>query len=175
MLLPRKLRKFYSVVCVSATLAALLALAGCGYKLGAGGPDVLPQGQNTLALSKVDNPTLKTWLEPQLRADIRDELSARNIATWRDSGDSDFSMEIKILRYTESSYLTNEREETLKYVVDLRLEAKLFSSDEKLPVWESGPISVQEYYYNDAGLEEAKKLAVSLASRELADRMGDAF
>ncbi len=136
---------------------------------------MLPQGQKTLALAKVENPTLKTWLEPQLRADVRDEFASRNVATWRDSGESDFSLEIKILRYTESSYLTNEREETLKSVVDLRLEAKLYSSDEKLPIWESGPIDVQEYYYDDTDLEKARALAVSLASRELADRMGDAF
>jgi hypothetical protein len=154
-------------------LAALAA--GCGYSVGSSAPVVLPQGKRSLAINKVDNPTTELWLEPKLRSILRDELGGRGLAVWTDTSKAETLLNVRVMRLTRGAAVKDKRDKTLKYEVEIRLEGKLINGKDRTPLWESGAIMVSEYYYNEGDRESAEELCVTMAVRELADRMGQNF
>ncbi len=154
-----------------AALVTLL-LAACGYRCGGEAPAVL-QGRTNVAMGAFENPTVETWLEPSLRARVRDELASRALVTWTERGKADMTLGIQILRYSDLSTVKNEHEKTLKKAVTLRLEAKLLDAKNQTLVWRSGPFEVSWSYTDDSA--EAQEQILLLAARTLADRLGHAF
>jgi hypothetical protein len=153
---------------------AVLA-AGCGYSIGSSAPVVLPMGHRSLAVNKVDNPTTEIWLEPLLRSKLRDELGGRGVAVWTDSSKAESLLNVRIIRLTRGAAVKDKRDKTLKYEVEIRLEGKLINGKDRTPLWQSGPIMVSESYYSEGDRSAAEDLAVTMAVRELADRMGQAY
>ena len=156
---------------------SMVLAAGCGYQFAgssSSAPFVLPEGHRTLAMKEVVNPTLETWLEPDLRSMIRDEFSKRGKIRWTPLDQADATMSVQVLKYSETANIKNERGDTLKREVRLSLEAKLFNRSDGLLIWESGPIAVYETYLQ-GGLQEAREAVTARAIRMLADRMAHAY
>lgn len=158
-----------------AALACVLAATGCaGYQFAGQEHGVLSGQAKSLAFKDVDNPTLETWLEPRLRADIRDELARRGLADWTSTSKAETLLTIKVLHYTTRAKVKNRSDETIKYFVELSIEATLTGRETGAPVWNSGPVTRQESYL-EGELPDAREKVVDFAVRELADRMAHAF
>ncbi len=165
-------------VCVLLLAAALLH--GCGYGFAPkSGPSVLndkvKEGKSTLAIRKVENPTLQTWLEPTLRNDLRDEITSRASVTWVQPDAADMLLDLNITRYIIQAAIQDEKEKTLRYQVELVLEATLVDAAEGTVIWQSGPIRRIEFYLNDAEKSAAERDVVFQAVRVLVDHMGHSF
>ena len=156
-------------------LATSLALAACaGYRFAADAPVALPKGVQTLAIKRVDIPTMDYWLEPRLRSLVRDEFTRRGALRWVDKGQADALLVIRVIRYTTSAYLWDANEQSVKRTVALLLAADIVNAQDNTQLWTSGDISVTESYYGDDELPAAEE-AAQMAVRVLADRLGNGF
>lgn len=169
---PTELRRALSktlLVCLAA-----LALASCGYGFGADSASVLeppsPGTLPTLKIKSVENPTLYPWLPHILRAEVRDEIAARDIAHWVDSGKADYEISIKVARFTNRSWLTDPNDITLLYNVDMALEAIVYRGDSNEEIWRSGQISYSQSYE-----QIQERVAGGEITRELARRLASAM
>lgn len=156
-----------------------LALGGCGYTLGSESASIFSKHSGssqlpTLKVKDVDNPTLFSWLPYTLRNELREEIAARNLATWVDSGRADYEIELKIDSYTYRSSVYDPDDETLLYSATISVEATVYESGNNRVIWRSGRVS-----YSDSreSLEEkgAATYLVQNIARQLADRMRQAF
>lgn len=157
---------------------AALALGGCGYTLGADTPSIFTERNQgkipTLKVKSVENPTLFTWLPYSLRSHVRDEIAARKLAVWVDSGRADFEIDLKIASFTYRSSVYDENDATLLYSANLTVEAVVYEGGTNQIVWRSGAVS-----YSDSRETLEQKQAADLLleniARQLADRMRQAF
>lgn len=158
--------------------AAALSLAACGYGFGTEGESVLeapaPHVLPTMKIKNVENPTLYPWISHVVRNEIRDEVAARNLAAWVDSGKSDYEMALKVERFTFRSWLTNKDDETMLYSGSMTLEATIYKGDSNAVVWQSGAISYSQNYERVQERVVAADLTRELA-RRLASRMRQDF
>lgn len=167
-----------------ALLMALLLLmgavvSGCGYGFSPQGPSVLrqqqEQGKGSLALGTVENPTLEVWIEPVLRNKLRDEITSRENVTWAQPDTADMVMDLDIVRYIIDAAIQNREEQTLRYKVEIVLEATLKDAAEGVVIWRSGPVKRIEYFLNDNDRSAAEHEVVQQAVLVLVDRMGHSF
>ena len=90
-------------------LAACLVLAGCGYtwrgQEGSLSEDsVLGKGDKTLRIRDIEQTTLYPWLPYMIRSNIRDDMNARGLAIWKDSGETDFTLSVRVPSFQIRSY-----------------------------------------------------------------------
>lgn len=158
----------------TAVLFGILALAGCGYGLGAEGPSVLDTpaggGLPTLKIKSVENPTLYPWLSYILRTELRDEIAARDLARWVDSGKADYELAIKVERFTIRSWLTNADDATMLYSAEISMYGTVYRGDSNEEVWRSGTIGYSQNYDS----VQERTIAADL-TRELARRFASAM
>ncbi|MDR2605260.1 MAG: LPS assembly lipoprotein LptE [Desulfovibrio sp.] len=148
--------------------------AGCGYTLATDSPSVLGDGNKTLKVKGVDFPTLHPWLPNTLRSILRDEIGARRLARWVDSGPADFTIQINVLSFTNREWISSELDTTQLFASSITLEAVVYSGAENREVWRSGKISYSEY---EAQVDE-KALSGSILKqiiRRLCDEMRNTF
>ena len=155
-------------------LLCLFALAGCGYGLGVDGASVLetPAGNGlpTLKFKSVESPTFHTWLPHIVRAEIRDEIAARGLARWEDSGPTDYELAIKVERFTFRSWITDKDDTTMLYSANMALSGTVYRGNSNEVVWNSGNISYSQSY------ESVQERAVATdLTRELARRFAIAM
>ena len=157
---------------------AALTLASCGYGFGADSPSVLeppsPGVLPTLKIKSVDNPTLYPWLPHILRAEVRDEIAARDIARWVDSGKADYEITIKVERFTFRSWLTDSDDVTMLYSANMAVEAIIYRGDSNQEIWRSGRINYSQSYERVQERAAATDLTRELV-RRLASAMQHAF
>lgn len=165
----------HSLLLLSIAAAFLFSIGCGGYRFAADEPLVLPEGSRLLAMEEIDNPTMETWLSPQLRSLIRDEVASRGDVTWTSKADADSLLTVRVLRYTESARIKDDLERTLKKMVEIRIEATLTSTADETVLWDSGPVIAHETFLADGELSAARSRAVQMAVRELVDRLGHAF
>lgn len=167
-----------SLLLLCLLLLTLGALGGCGYTLGSESSSIFTEKTGgripTLKLKSVDNPTLFSWLPYTLRSNVRDEIAARNLATWVDSGRADFELDLKVASYTYRTSVYDEDDATQLYSANLTVEAIVYEGGTNQVIWRSGGVS-----YSDSRetLEEkgAADYLVQNIARQLADRMRNAF
>ncbi|MDR2669969.1 MAG: LPS assembly lipoprotein LptE [Desulfovibrio sp.] len=148
--------------------------AGCGYTLATDSPSVLGDGLKTLKVKGVDYPTLHPWLPNTLRSLLRDEIGARRLARWVDSGPADFTIQINVLSFTNREWISSELDTTELFASSITLEAVVYSGAENREVWRSDKISYSEY---EAQVDE-KALSGSILKqiiRRLCDEMRNTF
>jgi hypothetical protein len=172
-------------------LAALFVLpgllSGCGYGFTGGQATVLDSksraqqayfdgsGQaapllqqiHTLSIKSIDHHTLYPWLGQIIRSNLRDEISARKIAVWADSGVADYSLQVVVQAFTLRTSLSTAGDVSLLYDGNIRLTAIIYDSA-GVEVWRSGAISYSDTYdaYDERDVAEqlsaqAVKLLVS--------------
>lgn len=158
----------------TAVLFGILALAGCGYGLGTEGPSVLDTpaegGLPTLKFKSVENPTLYPWLSYVIRTELRDEIAARDIARWVDSGKADYELAITVENFVIRSWLTDTDNATTLYSASITLRGTVYRGDSNEEVWRSGTLQYSQSYDS---IQE-RTVAADL-TRELAHRFASAM
>lgn len=164
---------------INTLLLALVALAAlsCGYSFKHQGSSALPENIRTLYIASVENPTTETWLGPRLRSLLRDELTRRGWTRWTDKDDADGLMTITIDRFTRSSAVKDESEESVKYTASVTLSATIAERESGQEVWHSGNVGWSGSYYGSGENAEndADAYATEHAIRRLADLLGEGY
>ena len=166
-----------------ALLPALLALVlflgalldGCaGYKLATDTPSVVGDGSKTLKVKGVDYPTLQPWLPFVIRSRLRDEVNARYLAKWVDSGSADYEIQINVIGYTTRTWMRSELDTTLLYDSTMVIEGIVYDGSTNREIWRSGKISYMDRLENVDDKAVAEDLVTQLM-RMLVDRMRNTF
>lgn len=169
---------FRAVRRAALVLVAAFGLAACGYGFGSDSESVLVPVTGgvtpTLRIKSVDNPTLFPWITHIIRTEVRDELAARKLARWVDSGKTDYSLAIKVSSFTFRSWLTDKEDMTSLYSASMTFEGIVYKTDTNEEVWRSGPIAYSQNYEQVQERVAASELIRELA-RRLAARMQQAF
>jgi hypothetical protein len=154
-------------------LAALFLCGGCGYGLSSDMPTVIGDSRSTLKISSVEQPTLYPWVVYTVRSSIRDEITARNLATWVEGGESDYSMHIKVNSFTMRGAVTTRADQPLLYTGSVRITVSIYKESDNSESWRA-TIDYSDTFENETE-EEAARLLFIQASRRLADRMRNTF
>ena len=159
-------------------LAACLLLAGCGYtwrgQEGSLSEDsVLGKGDKTLRIRDIDQTTLYPWLPYMIRSQIRDDINARGLAVWKDSGETDVTLTGRVPSFQIRSY-GEYKTQTLLFTATIRMEFIVFDGKTNTEVWRSGLNSYSEQYEN-ANEEQAIRETVRMAIRRCMDNLQQRF
>lgn len=160
-------------------LSTALTLCGCGYSFtGQGtviGPDPeaasrLDPAFRTMALVRVENPTVEPWLEPRLRSLIRDEFTRRRFVTWADKDKAASLLTVVIKKFTRSTVVAGQQDQSLKLSTGLTLIFRVQRASDGVILWDSGEQGQSESFF--PGDSEGADLRVTdLAVRRMADLM----
>ena len=151
------------------------SLTGCGYTFSAMAPIDLPRDQTRLCITKFENPSTESWLEPSLRAEIRDEFTRRGQVQWVERNQAETLVTIRVLGYSSSSTLKGSDDETVTSAVQLRVAVDMYNASDHTLIWTSGTIYVSQSFKGSSNEQDAQEDAVSLAAERIADRLGQAF
>lgn len=165
-------------LCAALTLVAACSLSACGYGFGAGAETVLTPVTKgvtpTMKIKRVENPTLFPWITQVVRTEVRDELAARKIVRWVDTGKTDYELAIKIDSFTFRSWLTNRDDLTSLYSASMTFTGIVYRADTNEEIWRSGGIQYSQNYEQVQERVAAGELTRELA-RRLASRMQQVF
>ena len=156
-------------------LAPLLLLAACGYGFGPQRAGfVLPEGNRALSIDQVDNPTTESWLEPTLRADLRDELTRRGHIRWTERDRATGLVRVTVKSYSRPRAATGQQETTLYRYAVIVVSMRVIDPVDRTTIWDSGEVHTQ-YPFLRGEEAEADRTVVELAVRRLADRMTESY
>lgn len=160
-----------SVLRVACMVACCLMLTGCaGYTLSADAPSILGDGSKTIKIKGVENPTFYADLPYIVRSDVRNEVTARNLAVWRDSGPTDYTLQIRITRLTVRRWGGLDEDTRTVFTSTMGMEFIVYDGKTNAVFWRSG---VQTYSENINTYEEESALEVS--SKRLTEKLLDAM
>ncbi len=131
-------------------------------------------GSKTLKVKGVDNPTLYPWLPYSIRSALRDEIGARYLAKWVDSGSADYEIQINIISYTSREWIRTEVDTSQLYDTNLVIDAVLYEGSSNREIWRSGHISYAERTEH----AEEKRISgdiITQVMRLLADKLRNTF
>lgn len=151
-----------------------LCLGSCGYHLASSGSSVLGDGSSTLKIKGVDNPTLYPWLPHAIRSRLRDEIGARYLAKWVDSGSADYEIQINIVRFSSREWIRTEVDTSQLYDTNLTIEAILYEGSTNKEVWRSSKIAYSERS-EEVDEKEASVDIITQVIRLLADQLRNTF
>ena len=151
------------------------ALTGCGYSFSAMAPIDLPKDQTLLCITKFVNPSTEAWLEPSLRAELRDEFTRRGQVKWVAKNEAETLVTIRVIRYSSSSTLKGSDDETVTSAIQLSVAVDMYNAVEHNVIWTSGTVNVSQSFKGESTEQKAREDAVSLAAERIADRLGQAF
>jgi hypothetical protein len=165
---------FRAVLCAALWMIPLL-LSACGYGFGPQRADfVLPEDRRALFIIEVDNPTTESWLEPTLRADLRDELTRRGHISWTDRNRATALVRVTIESYSRPRALTGKEETTVYRNASIKVNMRIVDPVDNTAIWSSGSVQAQ-YPFLQGDEREADETVVKLAVRQLADRMNESY
>ncbi|KAB1442995.1 LPS assembly lipoprotein LptE [Pseudodesulfovibrio senegalensis] len=153
---------------------SLCILAGCGYSFPDGSTSSLPPQYRSLAINKVEHPTLYSWLEPRLRSLLRDELNRRDWVTWTSKKNARAWINIDVERYYRQAAVTGESDETLRSEASITMTATIVSPADGHVIWKSETIKESWPYYGGEE-EEADDEVTALAIRRLARQLSQNY
>lgn len=168
---------------LSLLLAAAWTLCGCGYTFtGQGtllGPDPdavsrLDPAFRTMALVRVENPTIEPWIEPRLRSLIRDEFTRRRYVTWTDKDKATSLLTVVIKKFMRSTAVAGQQDQSLKLSTGLTLIFRVQRASDGAILWDSGEQSqIESFFPGDS--EGADLRVTDLAVRRMADLMTENY
>ncbi len=155
-----------------------IILIGCGYVWQGqenfiSKNSVLGDGTKTLKITTVKENTLYSWLPYMIQAQFRNEITARKLATWVDSGSSDYSMIIEVYSFQIRSS-GEYKQHNLLFTATIKMEIIIYNGTTNTEIWRSGPVFYSENYEH-ANEEYAIKELVFVASRRCVDRLQQNF
>lgn len=155
-------------------LCVVFAVTACGYHNSATEPSSLGKQYREIAISKVENPTLERWLEPDLRSLLRDEITRRGQLIWVDKSKAEALINLRIISLSSGSRILGDKDKTLKYNKSLKVQMRVLSAADGTLLWNSGPVEVTESYYSGEE-DEANALVTELLVRRLVDKMNQVY
>lgn len=175
---PSSLFRSASVGAAALCLALALLLAGCGYTWrGQEGSrsenSVLGDGSKTLKIKSVEQTTLYPWLPYMVRSLIRDDITARGLAKWEDSGETDYTLTIRLNSFQVRGYGQVSYQNIL-FTGTANMELFLYNGRTNTEVWRSGPLYYSDHFEN-ANEEQAIQEILRMAVRRLVDRLQQRF
>ncbi|WP_462324066.1 LPS assembly lipoprotein LptE [Desulfoplanes sp.] len=138
-------------------------------------PIDLPKGQTLLCITKFVNPSTQAWLEPSLRAELRDEFTRRGQVRWVSRNKAETLVTIRVIRYSSSSTLKGADDETVTSAIQLDLAVDMYNAADRSVIWTSGTVRASQSFKGESNKQKAREDAVSLATERIADRLGQAF
>lgn len=168
---PRPVRRL--ALCLSLCLLLAANLSGCGYGLAQDEPTVLGSTDVTLKVTGVEQPTLFPWVVYTVRSSLRNEITARNLAVWVDSGQADYNMHVKVNSFTMRSSVSSRADVTLIYTGTVSMTVIISRGSDNAEVWRN-TISYSNEFDNDTE-EEAGRRLFTQAVRRMAQSMRDNF
>ncbi len=172
--LPVKARALF-LCCLVLVMSAMVQ--GCGgYNLAADEPSILGSPQTTIHIREVETPSLYPGLSALIRATLRDEITNRNLATWRDHGTTDYSIKVIVDKMTFAGSATGRDKANRLFNASVTLKLALYDEHTNTVIWDSGLVAVNESYRDLSGSEEqAMEGAVQKAIQYIVDRMRYTF
>ena len=163
---------------LSVLVVVLLCLSGCGYTMGTDSPSVLAPEEKgvvpTLKIRGIDNPTMFAWLPHILRTQLRDEIAARGLARWVDSGPADYEISVRVDKLTFRSWMSQTEYVTLLYSPSMTMSLTIYKGNTADVVWRSKNESYSQTYESINEQTAATVLARELI-RRLTTGMRQAF
>jgi hypothetical protein len=104
-------------------IAALLAFAGCGYRLA--GEGAVPEGAHTVAIKPFANHTREVGLEVRLQRAIEDEFRRRGSLRVAQDESADLVLSGDIRRFTNSPVAFSATDEAVQYQGVMQVGIKL--------------------------------------------------
>lgn len=158
-------------------LGAILT-PGCGYVWrGQEGSlseeSVLGTGKKTLKLKAVEQSTLYPWLPYVIRSQIRDDITARGLAQWVDTGASDFTLTIRVNSFQIRSSGQYESQTQL-FTATINMEFIVYNGSTNTVAWQSGPLFYSDNFENN-NEEEAIREVLTMSIRRGVDLMQQRF
>lgn len=166
-----RIRPFSSLIL---TAAMFMVLSACGYQLASNTPGILGDGTRTLKVKGVDSPTLHPWLSHSIRSKLRDEIGARYLARWVDSGSADYEIQINVINFSTREWIRTELDTSQLYTTSMTLEAIIYDGSTNKEIWRSGGISYSEYEER-SDEKTASDDIITQIIRKLADKMRNTF
>ena len=142
-------KKWKSLLVASCMCLGLLA-GGCGYQMegfssaSSRAHSVLGDGSRTIKFDKVEQVTLFPWVQYYLRDIVREEVSLRRLAHWKDEGKADYLLTVNMTGFRVRSYISNRYDNTLLSETTVSLEFVVRNGKTGAVEWKSGSI-----YYGD--------------------------
>ncbi len=155
-------------------MVCLLLASGCGYKLASEEPSVLGNGEKSLKVKRVENPTLYPWLSYQMRTVLHDEVNYRQLAKWVDSGEADYEIEVVVKRFRIEDHGYSSTGSSVMYSASMTMQMSLYDGSTNKQVWNSGNISYSRVDDTDNPQAATQELSRELIYRCL-DRMRFVF
>lgn len=149
-------------------------LGGCAYQLASSNASILGDGTKTLKVKGVDYPTMDPWLPNAIRSRLRDEIGARYLAKWVDSGSADYEIQINVTAFTSRRWIRTELDTTQMYSTNMTIVAILYDGSTNKEVWRSGSISYSEYE-EQSDEKAASGNIIAQVMRKLADELRRTF
>lgn len=151
-------------------LCLVLLLSGCGYTFrgqenSRATHSVFGTGTSTLKITEIDQPTLYPWLPYLLQTLMRDEINARGLAIWKDSGQTDYGLGVKVHEFQFDSY-GQSRSQNLLYEAKIITEYIVYDGRTNEVIWSSGRMRYSESYKNvneETAIQELLENAIRLA------------
>lgn len=160
------------------TLVALALLcllqAGCGYKLASDEPSVLGNGEKTVKIKRVENPTLYPWLSPLIRTIVHDEVNYRKLGRWVDSGEADYELDVEVTSFRVSDHGYSREGTSVIYSASMTMIISVYDGSTNKLNWSSGAISLSRVYDTDNAQTATHELSQELVRRGM-DRMRFVF
>ncbi len=150
-------------------------LTGCGYSFSHQAPIDLPQGHTLLCITKVVNPSTESWMEPLLRAELRDEFTRRGQVRWVNRDEAETLVTIRITRYSSKSALKGADDTTVTSAIYLTLSVDMYNAADHAVIWTSGRVDVSQSFKGALNEHKARKKAVRRAVEHIADRLTQVF
>lgn len=131
-------------------LGFLCILCSCGYKVqglsGHSSQSVFGGSDKTVAIAKIEDPSLYPWINYYLTNKFHSEMNARKLARFvADQDKADFLMEIIIHKFYTADSLTDEQDRTLLNSIVIDMEVRL-NNRHTGETWSSGILSSSETF-----------------------------
>ncbi|MBQ4133518.1 MAG: hypothetical protein IJD04_07295 [Desulfovibrionaceae bacterium] len=155
-------------------LLALLLLGGCGYTLASEEPSVIGNGEKTVKIKRVENPTLFPWLSHLMRTSLHDEVNYRKLGRWIDSGEADYELDVEVTRFEINDYGYSREGASVMYSAAMVMVLTVYDGSTNRQVWSSGGVGLSRVYDTDNAQTATRELSRELIRRCL-DRMRNVF
>lgn len=130
-------------------VCCVFLLVSCGYQLqGMGGStarSIFGNGSSSVAITKIEDPSLYTWITYYLTNKFHSEMNFRKLAVWDEKDKADYTIEIILHKFDSSASLTNESDRTLINTINIDMEVRVKNTHTN-EEWNSGILSASENF-----------------------------
>lgn len=161
-------------ICRLFIAGCLCILCSCGYHVQGlspkAGESVFGNGSKTVAIAKIEDPSLYPWINYSVTNKFHSEMNARKLARFTtDKDNADFLMEILLHNLYTTDSLTDEQDRTILNSISITMEVRI-KNVETNEIWSSGMLTSSQTFQRIS-----EEQAVNEALQELVYRAFNAM